>query len=201
MEEELIPGDVILFSKRHGPIAGMIKKRSGSYWSHTALVFASKADLVIGGPLIAETASPNGVEIHQLKKYTDRFADYDIGVRRAPGLDMAARRAVARDFVLNLIDHPYDYSRVAGMALTSLLSGRMAQRVFPIIARHFIHTKSFTCSTLVHKAYANVLGLGTKEPPLFSQRIADAGGSEEEVYAPADIARSRMFEWLFNPHE
>ncbi len=192
-KDELIVGDILLLHKRQGPIAKLIKKKSDSYWTHTALIFKDKSVIKYGSPLLIEAYDQ--IEIHRLKKYTSRFDEYDIGVKRFPGLDAKQRNEFVKSFMLNNIDVPYDYSRLIGFLFDNIL-GSISKSIYHKFQKKLTNTEAFICSTFVHKAFHRF------------QEYEEIGGEfsneehkqlkKEELVTPGMIAEDDNFKWLFN---
>ncbi len=197
IEEQLETADILLFHKRKGPITKRIQEGTGSYWNHIALIFKPKSEMPIGGPLIVEAAY-SGIEIHQLKKYTDRTLLYDIGVRRFPNLTEKQKQDIVLNFILKNLDQPYDYSRLVGLFLAPLLV-RISPKILLKATDYFIHENAFLCSTFAMKAFQQISEKQNKSKS-FTQHLGVQPKKKhrQELFAPADIADSDMFEWIFN---
>ena len=187
--------DILLFHKRQGPITRMIQRETESYWNHAALVFTPKGDLPMGGPLIVE-ATYGGIEIHQMKKYTDYFDDYDVGVLRYPGMKDALRQRLVMNFILNNIDISYDYSRLVGLFLRPLIA--LSPALYEWMLHRLIHQQNFVCSTFVHQAFRDFRKRGTVA---VSARTAGPGLDPvpyEEMITPGHLVFEPHFRWVFN---
>ncbi len=195
VESRLQTADILLFHKRTGPITRMIQRQTDSYWNHSALVFYPKGDLLLAGPLIVE-ATYGGIEIHQMKKYTDHLETYDIGVLRYPGMKDTERQRLVMNFVLNNIDISYDYSRLIGLFFRPLLLLSPAMNEW--VLGRLIHRQNFVCSTFVHQAFRDFRKRGTIAP---SARTGGPGLDPvpyEEMVAPGHLAFEPHFRWVFN---
>lgn len=199
VEDQLETADILLFHKRQGPLTKRIQEATQSYWNHVGLVFVPKKDLPIGGPLIVE-ATYGGIEIHQLRKYTGKPEMYDLGVKRFPGLTEKEREKIVTDFILKHIDVPYDYTRLLGFYLAPLII-KFSPKLFLKAANYFIHENSFICSTFAYTAFSKLYKKRGGEVKQTVEATANQlrGKKKEAMYAPADIARSDIFEWMFNP--
>jgi len=199
IEESLQEGDILMFHKREGWISKKIRKTSKSYWNHTGLVFMARDKFPVGGPLIVE-ASFVGIEVHQMKRYTDHFDEYDIGVLRYPNLTERQKEEIVMGFILSNLDVTYDYSRLAAFFL-SPITQKLPQWFRKAYFKYFTHEESYVCTTFVHKAFHELSGHehGKEED--------ETGDSEyealldEEFITPADIAREPIFEWVFNKQD
>lgn len=200
IESRLVTADILLFHKRKGPITRLIQSRTESYWSHAALVFVPKKELTFGGPLIVE-ATYGGIEIHQMKKYSDHPESYDIGVLRYPGCSDAIRKQIVMSFILNHIDVSYDYSRLIALFLRPLLM-TVSSELYSWVLRHVIHRQNFVCSTFVHQAFRELHHNGRVVSPRRTQGTALLDPVPyEEMIAPGHLTLEPHFRWVFNPQK
>lgn len=181
IEPLLRVGDVIMTRRRKGTIVEKgIQSLSGSYWSHTALVFATGNMLPLGGTIIVETAHPEGMKLHNIKKYTDFPEKFDVGVLRSPGLTDEGRSNLVRSFMASNIDVPYDLTSVFDSGIKLFMVKYMGMKHW---APH-TDPDRFVCSTFVHRA----IHLGTNK-----EHHPDTHG-----FTPGDLANSGDLEWIFN---
>lgn len=196
LEKQLRAGDVILVHERGFWLTRMIQRVSQSYWNHAALVFMSQKGLPVGGPLIAE-ASYGGIEIHQLKIYTDQPDRYDIGVLRYPGMTDELREHIAREFILGNLDVTYDYGR-----LTAFLLGPVLQRISPklwtVAFKATMNRQRFVCTTFVHRAFHDVDEHHRVQGFVETHDRVIEALENEEFITPGDIAADPTFEWIYN---
>ena len=98
-----------------------IQRKSGSYWNHAALVLRPPdPEIGLHGAFIIG-AIEKGIEVHRLRKYSENFDQFDIGVKRFPGLNDAGRAQIV-SYLLNALDAPYDYPRLFGFLFEGALS-------------------------------------------------------------------------------
>lgn len=192
IEAQLMVGDILLFHKRRGPLSKLIQFRSKSHWSHSALVFKDQDIIKYGSPLIIE-AFKSGIEVHRLKKYTQQFSEYDIGVKRFADISTEQRAELVKSFMLNNIDVPYDY----GVLFTYLFSGifaRISQKLYSKFAKRFVNMDAFVCSSFIHNAFH-----AFKQHQTFDMQDKRLKHIEQEkLITPAMIAADKDFEWIFN---
>lgn len=195
IENNLQVGDIILIRARRQWLAKMIQRKTHSYWNHAALVFIPSKDLPFTGPLLIE-AIGYGIEIHQMKRYTTQFDKYDIGVKRYPGITKADRREFVRDFMLENIDVPYDYSRIVGMFVRDLFLKYFDLKFFLNAAKYFVNEDAFVCSTFAHKAFMQYEEKKFDHDDQLKKKYEEL--YHKELYAPGDIAKNDIFRWVFN---
>lgn len=184
---------------RRGWITGKIQRTAKSYWNHTGLIFMSKQFLPVGGPLLVE-ASFVGIEIHQMKRYSDLFDEYDLGVLRYPKLTDGQREEIVMGFILSNLDVTYDYSRLAGFFVGPLLK-RISVKLWARFFKRMTHQENFVCTTFVHKAF-HELSMHQRGGGFVETHDRGVESlQEEEFITPGDIAREPIFEWVFNKHE
>lgn len=196
VEDELEAGDILLFHHKKGFAEWLIRKRTGSYWNHAALVFKPKKELVFGGPLIVEAGGQDlsaNVEMHQMKRYTDDFDKYDVGVMRYPSLSDAQRVTLVTNFMLDNIDSKYDYTRVLALYVDKFMLRFLKPVTYAKFLRRVINPGSVVCSTFVHKAFHLV----DTSPHNYGGGMSS---EVEEMFSPGDIAGSDHFVWLYNKH-
>ena len=195
IEQKLMVGDIILSHARKGLFSKLIQKKTGSYWSHAALIFEDNRVIKFGSPLIIEGYS-HGIEIHRLKKYSDRLELFDIGVKRFPGLSKEERLKFVKSFMWNNIDAPYDHRRIWTYMLTGSAEtkGKLTQK----LRYRSINQEAFICSTFVHKAFHH-FKKHRKIAGEFTDKMHRELALEEEV-SPGTIAQDENFDWIFNKH-
>jgi hypothetical protein len=193
IEQQLRVGDILFLHNRRDLISWLIRNRSHSYWSHTAMVFKDHRIITIGGPLIVE-ASGQGIEIHQLKKYSDFPEHFDIGIKRFPGLNYEQRIEMTKSFILNNIDTPYDYGRLFGFLFGPFIA-KFSKPLQHQFQKFMIHSDAFICSSFIHKTFHHFMK-HTRLPKNTDLEHLDL--EAEEMWTPADIAKEQAFEWIFN---
>lgn len=188
IEPQLQVADIIL-SREKSWLSRTIREATNSYWSHVSIVFAVpdkhfKNTLVI-------SAERTGIEIHRIQKYTKDFDFYDLGVKRIPGLTAKTREMVL-SYVLNNVDLPYDYGRLFGLFLDYLGTRIFGKKIY----RPVCNESAFICSAFIQKAFYNVLPENKKDTVIFKKK--DINKFFLEDVTPADIARSKNCEWIYN---
>lgn len=194
IEQNLQVGDILLFQKRRGPLSGLIRKKLDSHWNHSALVFHTMDEYQIGSPLIVEAVG-QGIEIHQLKRYSDNWDNYDIGVKRFPKLTEKQKNNLVVNFVLNNVDVPYDYGRLVGFLFLGWLKPIIKTELFNRLTKNLLHEDQYICSTFVNKTFqtfSNHELKVTQVDPRFKHIEA------KYIYSPGDIALDDTYKWIFN---
>lgn len=182
--------DVVLIHTERAFVSRIIRRRTKSYWNHSALIFTD-GDRLPSGPLIVEAAT-YGIEIHQLKKYLNRPDKYDIGVMRFEGLTDEKRKELVHSFILEHIDTPYDFSRVALLFFEKFIHP-LSQKLYQRLAIRFTHKKLFVCSTFIHSAFDYIVG---KDAHHSDNLLKE---SHMHHYAtPADLVHGGRFMWIYN---
>ncbi|MFH1426448.1 MAG: YiiX/YebB-like N1pC/P60 family cysteine hydrolase [Candidatus Kerfeldbacteria bacterium] len=197
VEKKLQVGDVILVRARRQWLARMIQRKTHSYWNHAALVFIPPKDLPFSGPLIIE-AIGYGIEIHQLKRYTDNFQRYDIAVKRFHGMNDEQRRVIVRNFMLENIDVPYDYSRIVGLYIKEAVLKHFSIDFFLKAAKYLVNEDAFVCSTFAHKAFMKFEKNAPQDKIKDEKKKQFIELEHKELYSPGDIAKNSSFHWIFN---
>lgn len=199
VESQLQLADIILVHGT-GYIHRAIQERSGSYWNHTALVLQPpRPDLGIRGAFIVG-AIDSGIEVHRLRKYSERSYRFDIGVKRLPGLTESVKQHIL-SFLLNKIDQPYDYTRLVGFLLENFLKSFLSKKMFKKLRRAVISSNpdSFVCSTFMQHAFFESVPRQMQTKTLVREHLRSL--AELDEVTPADFARSPNYEWIFNPHD
>lgn len=192
--------DIVLVRHARGTIERAIRKASGSYWNHAALVFevlpseGGKHDV-----LIIE-ALPEGVGIHRLRKYSDEPHRYDVGVKRMPGLSEEERLRI-RTFFLDVIDTKYNFPLLIAYLFRSAIAKLFGVKGVDYIKKRIIKPDQFVCTSFAQRAF--YLGLPeARRDTAFFRDDRDLSFLDRLVaITPGDIARSRNTEWLYNPHD
>lgn len=202
--EEALPNlqvaDILLVHARKGGLVKAIRKASRSYWNHNALVFE-----VIPRPgdvpevLIVE-ALDHGIEIHRLQKYLKDPSIHVVGFKRVPDLTPEERERIL-GFFLDMIDTPYDFTRLLGLFLHRAVLKLAGVKVHDYIGQRLIDVDNFVCSTFAQRAFYMGVAPNKRDRVIFR----GAGGSnflyQMEFISPGDISRSENAEWLYNPHD
>ena len=199
VEQRLQMADILLFHTKNDPLRKHIRRTTDSYWNHAAIVFIPKSEMPVGGPLIVE-AETTGIEVHQFKKYSDHFDHYDVGVLRYPNLTKEQRLKFVTSFVLNHIDVPYDYPRLFIFGLRSFITP-WSPRFFLWLMKRFTNEKRFLCSTFVHKTFHELREHKDFELESSYVEHGDKNLQKEELHTPGDLARGKVFEWVFNKRD
>ena len=133
VEQNLQLADIILVHGK-GRIFRAIQERGDSYWNHTALVLQPpRPELGIRGAVIIG-AIDGGIEVHRLRKYSERRDKFDIGVKRLPGLTDEMKKKVL-SYLLNKLDAPYDYTRLFGYLFEGALRKALPEKTFKKVRR------------------------------------------------------------------
>ena len=191
IEPQLQVADIIL-SREKSWLSRAIRDATGSYWSHVSIVF-SVPDKHFNNILVI-SAERTGIEIHRIQKYTKDFDFFDLGVKRIPDLSAKTREMVL-SYVLNNVDLPYDYGRLFGLFIDYLGTRFLGRKIFHPICNE----SAFICSAFIQKAFYSVLPENKKDSVVFKDKNINKFFLEEVT--PADIARSKKCDWLYNPHD
>lgn len=188
IEPKLQVADIIL-SQEKSWLSRAIRDATGSHWSHVSIVF-SVPDKHSNNTLVI-SAERSGIEIHRLQKYTKNLDYFDLGVKRIPGLSAKTREMVL-SYVLNNVDLPYDYGRLFGLFIGYLGTRFLGKKIYHPVCNE----GAFICSAFIQKAFYNVLPENKKDSVVFKAK--DINKFFLEDVTPADIARSKNCEWLYN---
>ncbi len=194
----LQPGDMV-FVHAKTVLGTMIRRTTGSHWSHVALVFdtpdvsATERDV-----LIVEAAWQ--VEIHRLSAYLLEPHTYELGFKRMTCLTDEERERF-RGFFLDAVDTPYDQRRLIAFFFQSWLAWIYGVNATVDMARQYTDTKNYICTSFSQRAYYLAVAPEKRGQTLFR---GDDKGLDflqlMEQISPADMARSRNTKWLYNPH-
>lgn len=198
VESNLQVADIILV---HGErmFYRAIQKRSDSYWNHVAVVLQPpKPSLGIRGAFIIG-AIDSGIEVHRLRKYSEDLGRFDIGVKRFPGLTEQMRQEIL-SYMLNKIDSPYDYMRLIGYLFEGVLKFFLPKKLFKKVRRFLITSQpnAFVCSTFIQHAFFESVPFKVQIKTFARENVNKLVQIEETT--PGDFARSKNYEWIFNPH-
>lgn len=199
-EKKLQLADIIMVRTKRTWIASMIRRITGSYWDHVALVFAvPNPKLSFYNYLIIE-ANRTGLEVHRIQDYTKDFKHYDIGVKRVMGMDEQTRERVLA-FMMNQVDQPYDISRILGFFIRSF-----DINVLTNFSKLFVDKNDFICSAFIQRAFYDSFPEATKSQVLFAEGLSKRKKKNVDFesllnyVSPADIAKSDKCKWLYNQH-
>ena len=196
IEAKLHVADIILAREKKF-FSRMIRKATNSYWSHVMIVFSVDNTSSFKNILVI-SAESRGIEIHRLQKFSRKLDDdYDLGVKRFPGLTPEDKQKIL-SYMLNNVDTPYDYLRLVGFLLNYILHFFRLKKRRAHLKTYLINKNTFICTSFIQKAFFAAVTEKKKNSVLFSPE-KDARMSLEEI-TPADIARSENFEWIYNPH-
>jgi Permuted papain-like amidase enzyme, YaeF/YiiX, C92 family len=211
-EFHLRKGDIIL-SRSPNVASWLIRKITGSAFSHAAFVF-----LVRDPPegyentfLLESTSS--GVGIANLRHYiAGRNPEAEIAVLRFKDHDLSpAFFSRVRGLMLDHVKADYDYGRVAQLALSllfgvrlswfTLLNGRGKAMQKTLSTKQFSKWRppQFICSGFIQYGLVKAAVAHEIEPSRVFLREGLRGASAEELLAvtPEEVALSSKLEWLF----
>jgi hypothetical protein len=197
-EKKLQLADIILVRTKGTLVTRIIRKITGSYWDHVALVFmVPNPKLSFYNYLVIE-ANRKGLEVHRIQEYTENFRHYDVGVKRMPGLTHETQKKVL-SFMLNQVDRPYDAPRILGFLLRSL-----DVNILKNFSHLFVDKQDFICSTFIQEAFLKALPEDQRSKAMFinfkkskNKKLSDKDDLLNYV-SPADVAQSDNSKWLYN---
>lgn len=194
-------GDMIMMRYHHGFIYRSIREVTDSYWNHIALVFDVIEDAHGHRTVLVVEAGPNGIEIHRLQRYVNDPDEYAIGFKRMPLLDDASRQRFL-GFFLDVLDTPYDYTRLVGFLFRETLLRLGGTKAEDYVARRVVNAGNFICSSFAQRAYYLAVPEGLRDKTFFKNDAASLDFLHRMEYiTPGDIAKSKNTEWLYNPHD
>lgn len=194
-------GDIILMRYHRGRIYRAIREETNSYWNHSALVFSVLEDEHGHRTILVIEAMPHGVEIHRLQKYLNEPDEYEIGIKRLPFLTDEHRERFMGYF-LDVLDTPYDFTRVAAFMGRKLFRWFGGERAEDYVAKRVINVDQFICTSFAQRAFYLAVPPNLRQKTLFRESSDDLNFLYQMEYiSPGDIARSRNTEWLYNPHD
>lgn len=192
-------GDIVMIRHKKNWFRYFLRRTLESYWDHTAMViYPADAEKRIEEPIIVESIrsdfvtfiSKRGVAIHRLGKYLAHPNKYEIGIKRVRDLtdDELSR---VRSFMLMNVDAPYWYWRHAAIILAAFS---------PTYRKKLLRRQRFSCSGLIQKAYYDAVDWNEKYRVVF--KSGPWSPLElQELTSPADIARHRGSDWVYNKQE
>lgn len=196
---KLLASDIVFVRHKRGVFRAILRRITGSYWDHTALVLYPKNEtkdrhftVLVESirPGIAALVGSRGVALHRLDKYLWDTRRYDVGVKRVPGLTKTERDRV-RLFMLMNVDAPYwpwQYLQVTA----AFFSKR--------IRRYVLSKQRFSCSSLIQKAFYDAMDW-RKKPHVVFRKVVWSPIELMELTTPADIAHSDHAAWIYNKQQ
>jgi hypothetical protein len=189
-------GDIILTRDTSSIISRSIRKVTGSYWNHVLLVLAVPDTRMLFHNILVIGAELRGIEVHRIQRYTHHFDHVDLGVKRMKGLSEGLKEKILA-YAFNQLDIPYDFTRLVGFIEKKVedffIPGNRHLRKF------LMNKDAFICSSFVQKAFYDAMPPERKYEAIFKNDF-DATSSLEDI-TPADVARSKHLEWVYNPHD
>lgn len=196
IEPQLQVADIILTRNERSLISRGIRAATGSYWNHAVIVFSVPNKKANFNNTLVISAENRGIEIHRLQRYTHHFDFVDVGVKRVPGLNPELREEVV-SYVLNNLDIPYDFTRLIGLLIKFFQQTVFHKKGY--LKHYLTRQDAFICSAFIQKAFYEVMPPERKFEVVLKNDF-DAMTMLDEV-TPADIARSKNCEWIYNAHE
>ncbi|MBU0731806.1 hypothetical protein KKC88_02900 [Patescibacteria group bacterium] len=187
---QLQEGDLVLVQKKGSLIKYLVRRVTGGYWDHAALVLLPKNPKKGYFHNIVIESVPGGVEVHKLSKYLENPKKFDIGIKRFPNLSEEMKTRVKASMLMN-IDAPHQRLKVSkfGFALASKsYSGKMLSR------------QRFSTSGLIQKAFYEAASWEGREGIIFRDKFASPLELEDST-TPQDIAICTKCKWIYNKHE
>jgi hypothetical protein len=194
---ELQVGDIVLVRHKNILMRSCLRRATGSYWDHVALILFPKdpkkgysTHLMIESIQYGLNSSlKRGVEIHRLDKYLLDPDEYDIGIKRFTWLDDDMKDRV-RAFALMNVDAPYYPLSTSKFMIAALFKG---------FRRRLMRRQRYSCSALIQKAFYEAADWSVRTHVLF--REPGLTPIEiQEMTSPADIATSPVTQWVYNKH-
>lgn len=198
IELKLQTADIIL-ARENKYYSSLVRKVTNSYWSHIMIVFFIQKKEIPFKNILVISAETGGIEIHRMHKYTEMLKSnkYDLGVKRVQGLSPEEKRKVLA-YMLNNIDIPYDYLRLFAFLINYLKNLFRIKNKKQILNNFLINKNLFICSSFIQKAFFEAVLDDKKKKIIFSSKSNSSFFLEEVT--PADIAKSKNCEWIYNPH-
>lgn len=196
----LLPGDIVLFRNEKSYLFRKVRELTNSHWNHAGLVFdvvrlGTKTDT-----LVIE-AGPHGIEVHRLRRYLDQPERYEVGLKRMPLLTPEYRGRFM-GFFLDVLDTPYDFTRLFGYLFRRVVTASFGVKAHDFIANRLMNVDNFVCSSFIQRAYYLAVPPNQRDKTLFRDDQENLNFVYRMEYiTPADIAKSKNTEWLYNPHD
>jgi|WetSurMetagenome_2_1015567.scaffolds.fasta_scaffold659408_1 hypothetical protein len=187
---KLQQADIIVVHIRKSFARYLLRKATGSYWDHVALViFPKDANKGQYYNQIVEAVEPSGVQIHKFDKYLKDPEKYDVGIKRVPHMDPETRSRVV-SFMLMNVDAPYyRYSRLR--LLLAIISKKLGQSI--------LGRQRYSCSGFVQKAFYEAANWDEREKFIFRREFLSPM-ELQDITTPGDIAGSNNSVWIYNKH-
>ena len=193
--------DIVLTRTSKGGIFKAVRSTTHSHWNHDALVFQVVEQPGALPEVLIVEALDHGIEIHRLHKYLRDRKLHDVGFKRMPDLTPEERGRILA-FFLDMIDTPYDYTRLFSFFMNKLTLQLAGVRVRDYIAQRVINVDNFVCSSFIQRAYYLAVPPNLREKTLFREEQEHLNFVYRMEYiTPADISKSKNTEWLYNPHD
>lgn len=193
-------GDIILMRYHHGAIYRSIRDITSSYWNHAALIFDVLEDAHGHRTVLVVEAGPNGIEVHRLQRYVNDPDEYALGFKRMPLLDDASRKRFL-GFFLDVLDTPYDFTRLIALFFRKLIVRLGGAQAEEYVAKRVINVGNFVCSSFAQRAYYLAVPEQLRDKTFFKNDANLDFLHRTEYITPGDIAKSQNTEWLYNPHD
>lgn len=191
--------DIVLVRSKKGRLEKAIRRASHSYWNHSALVFEVVPQEDASPDVLVVEALDKGIEIHRLRKYLREPGAFDVGFKRMEDLEPEERDRIL-SFFLDMIDTPYDFTRLPGFLLHEIVMRLAGVKIHDYIAQRIINVDNFVCSTFAQRAFYMGVAPNKRERALFRSIYGPNFFYRMEFVTPGDIARSVNTAWLYNPH-
>jgi hypothetical protein len=193
-------GDIVMFRSK-GRLGRLIRRATGSYWSHVGLIFDVPEEGALGNDhLVIEADRAGGVQLHRLSTYVNDPWNYTLGFKRVKALTDEERERF-RGFFLDAVDTPYDMRRLEAYFLHRLFEHFSGRSLAGFFARKTTNIKRFICTTFAQRAYYLAVAPEKRSQVLFRGHEPEIGILDQmEVIEPRHIAASPVTEWLYNEH-
>jgi hypothetical protein len=187
--------DIILVRHKKGFMRRMLRRVTGSYWDHAALIiFPFDLSKGYSNNIFIESIQyginssfKRGVEIHRLERYLNNPQKYDMGIKRISWLDEKIQKRV-RSYMLMNIDTPY-YPLATSKYLLALCC--------KTYKKNLMRRQRYSCSGLVQKAFYEAVDWKDRAKIVF-KGPGYTPIEIQETTSPADIANSDSCEWIWN---
>jgi hypothetical protein len=185
---KLQEADIILVHTKHSLLRSLIRKVTGSYWDHVALVLFPR-NLKKGRYYnqIIEATEPDGIEIHKLDKYLREPDKYDVGIKRISHLDLITRKRIVAFMLMN-VDAPY-YKLSFIRFLLATISKKFSENL--------LGRQRFCCSGFVQRSFYEATNWDEREKIIFRDEFRSPL-ELQDITTPGDIAKSTKAVWIYN---
>ena len=185
---QLRPGDILLVHTKKDIGRAIYRKVTDTYWNHTAMVLYPKGFSGAQKDLYIESIGGR-IRMHTLNYVLERPEQYDIGIKRIPGLTPELQRRIIA-FALLSLDVKTTRHRFIG---TKFILGLL----FPGLKTWLLQGSYRSSTSFIQTTLYAAVDWNEREKVSLTDRLSSPIETELWI-TPKEVAASKHCDWIYN---